>query len=102
MTTCHDTNYEHPVRARSFHSIRIEKWNDLRLRRICDGGSLVLLRLRQQGRDANQSDGLADHAQQGRSLSLPIDRQLELPLPIALLDKAWEGHMGRTNVAATG
>jgi hypothetical protein len=71
----------------------------LYLASILNSGASVLLRLRTGGRDASQPGEMAFVGTRRKGLVVPVDRELEPPLPVALLGRGGPRSVGRRNVA---
>src|SRR5438067_9392544 len=74
------------IRVRETPPARAQGRSDIRLSGIRHCGPSLRLRLRFQGRYADNTHGLEASFRRQDDLPAPIDRQLESPLPVALLD----------------
>src|SRR5574341_179497 len=85
-TNWHETNSETLSEVRQSLSGGARARRALRICRVCDRGSLVLLWLWQPRDNTVEPQGLEDDVRRRVSVTDPVHRELELPMSVALLD----------------
>ncbi len=90
----HDFSSHHPC-VRPVHPPRPRGGRALHLDRLSDNHALLRLRVWPRGRTPTPPNRLVPYLQRRQRLAEPVCRELDVPVPIALLDLVRTDRMGR-------